>query len=114
MGMFMFGMISIYQLERMLDQGSPLLLVDLRTEEEYIYGHLYTAVNIPYESLADREEELYKGLPVLFYCEHGGRVCRRPGNMPGVALKRQAWAAESSITAGNIWFRDKSSLTDIR
>ena len=87
MGMFMFGMISIYQLERMLDQGSPLLLVDLRTEEEYIYGHLYTAVNIPYESLADREEELYKGLPVLFYCEHGGKSMQAAREYAGRGLK---------------------------
>ncbi len=87
MGMFMFGMISIYQLERMLDQGSPLLLVDLRTEEEYIYGHLYTAVNIPYESLADREEELYKGLPVLFYCEHGGKSMQAAREYAGRGFK---------------------------
>ena len=87
MGMFMFGMISIYQLERMLDQGSPLLLVDLRTEEEYIYGHLYTAVNIPYESLADREEELYKGLPALFYCEHGGKSMQAAREYAGRGLK---------------------------
>ena len=88
MGMFMFGMISIYQLERMLDQGSPLLLVDLRTEEEYIYGHLYTAVNIPYESLADREEELYKGLPVLFYCEHGGKSMQAAREYAGREIGR--------------------------
>ena len=87
MGMFMFGMISINQLERMLDQGSPLLLVDLRTEEEYIYWNLYTAVNIPYESLADREEELYKGLPVLFYCEHGGKSMQAAREYAGRGLK---------------------------
>ena len=45
----MFAVISIPRLEQMLDQGQDLVMIDLRSPEEYGAGHLAGAVNIPEE-----------------------------------------------------------------
>ena len=69
----MFAVISLRQLEQMLDQGQELLLVDLRPGYAYEESHLYGAVNIPYGCLDEDILQMYGKLPVVFYCEHGGK-----------------------------------------
>lgn len=76
----MFAVISIRQLERLLDQKRPLLLVDLRQPEDYQRAHLQYAVNIPYESLEEDALKDYWGIPLLFYCGHGGKSMQAARN----------------------------------
>ena len=58
----MFTVISVQQLERLLDQKRPLILVDLRPAQDYQEAHLE-------EGILDA----YWGMPIVFYCEHGGK-----------------------------------------
>lgn len=76
----MFAVISVQQMERLLDQKHPLLLVDLRPPEEYQRAHLQSAVNIPYEYLEESVLEAYRGTPLLFYCSHGGKSMQAARN----------------------------------
>ena len=69
------------------DTEEKNIVLDIRPTEYYEGYHIPEAVNIPYESLADREEELYKGLPVLFYCEHGGKSMQAAREYAGRGLK---------------------------
>ena len=69
----MFSVISVMQLEWLLDQKRPLLLVDLRLPQEYQRGNLKDAVNIPYELLEEGILKDYWGTTLIFYCEHGGK-----------------------------------------
>lgn len=69
----MFSVISVQQMERLLDQKRPLLLIDLRPPQEYQQYHLENAVNIPYEQLEESILEGYRGTALLFYCSHGGK-----------------------------------------
>jgi rhodanese-related sulfurtransferase len=54
------------------------LLIDLRTPEDYMSGHLPGAVNIPFERLKYRKELLSAGSfeTVIFYCERGNLSLR--------------------------------------
>lgn len=55
------------------------ILVDVREQDEYRRGHIPGAVNIPYEELQDRIQEIRElahagtasAVPVIFYCERG-------------------------------------------
>ena len=55
-------------------QSSPnLLIVDVRTPEEYAQGHLKGAVDIPLSDLPFRIGVLDQKVPMLVYCRTGHR-----------------------------------------
>lgn len=62
--------ISVHGVEYYRDRAG-VVLVDLRDEEEYKKGHIKTAVNIPFEQLEKKKEQLYSYDIVIFYCERG-------------------------------------------
>jgi rhodanese-related sulfurtransferase len=67
--------------ERIL-AGSPPLVLDVRTREEYARGHIPGAINIPHDELAGRLSEL-PGDPsqeIVVHCQSG----RRAGMAEGV------------------------------
>ena len=51
------------------------MLLDVRTPEEYSQGHLQGAVNIPYDQLAARVDEIDqdKDRDIVLYCRSGRR-----------------------------------------
>ncbi len=49
------------------------ILVDVRTEQEYQFGHVEGAVNIPVDSLRERLTELDQGKKIVEYCQVGHR-----------------------------------------
>ncbi|MFO1407567.1 MAG: rhodanese-like domain-containing protein [Steroidobacteraceae bacterium] len=51
-----------------------VLLVDVRTPEEYAAGHIPGAVNIPYDQVAKRLSEIPKDDEVVLYCHSGRRA----------------------------------------
>ena len=53
--------------------GSPHLLIDVRTPEEFASGHIQNAVNISVETLQARLEEVPSGTSVVVYCRSGNR-----------------------------------------
>ncbi len=72
--------ISMRELEQWISSARPMLLVDLRTEEEYSRGHLRGAVNLPFDQLEWRADELPEGVPIVFYCLRGSKsilACNR-------------------------------------
>ena len=48
-----------------------VLIIDLRDREEYIAGHIPTAVNIPYEDLEEQRSGLMQYNLLVFYCDRG-------------------------------------------
>lgn len=68
--------ISPQQVREMLgSQKEGLLLLDVRTEEEYEEGHLKNATLIPVQVLGKRLDEIagYRDKVVIVYCAIGGR-----------------------------------------
>ncbi len=61
--------------ERESSRESPLLL-DVRSPSEFASGHLPGAVNIPFDELPGRAEEIaeFRDRGVITYCESGRRA----------------------------------------
>lgn len=67
--------ITAEEAKEMMDENSPYILLDVRTETEYEENHIDGAVLIPdYEINERAEAELYdKGILILVYCRSGRR-----------------------------------------
>lgn len=50
---------------------SNVIIIDLREREEYVAGHIPSAINIPYEELEDRKRDLHRNHLLIFYCDRG-------------------------------------------
>lgn len=85
------------------------LLLDVRTPEEYAQGHVPGAVNIPYDEVADRLDELEGGKEraIVVYCESGKRAGRAEStlaaqgytNLHHLEGDMKAWRAAGRETA---------------
>lgn len=53
--------------------NQEVLVLDVRPEEEYARGHIYSAISIPVEELAKRMEELAMETEIIAYCR--GPLC---------------------------------------
>ena len=56
------------ELQRRLEAGEDLVLVDVRPPEEYAAGHLPNAVSMPLEELDRRLRELPRDREIVAYC----------------------------------------------
>ena len=69
----MYKNINFEQAKQIID-NEQVVILDVRTEEEFITGHITNAVNIPVDELEDRISELEnKEGVILVYCKSGRR-----------------------------------------
>ena len=54
-------------------RGGHVTVIDVRPREEYVAGHIPTAVSIPLDELADRLAELPEDQDIVAYCR--GAYC---------------------------------------
>jgi hypothetical protein len=59
--------IGVERVKAQLDAGSPPILVDVRSVEEYNAGHLPSAKSMPLEVLPRRLAEIPRDIPVVLY-----------------------------------------------
>jgi len=69
---------SAQQLQEGLGKENKILVVDVRSPQEFTTGHVPTAVNIPLDELPKKLEEMKvsKDTTIVTMCEHGGRSSR--------------------------------------
>ena len=60
-------------LKQRLDQGENLLIVDVRSAEEYAGGHIAGSRLIPLFTIPLRYQEIPKDQPVIVACRSGAR-----------------------------------------
>ncbi|MEN3037574.1 MAG: rhodanese-like domain-containing protein [Candidatus Kryptonium sp.] len=67
--------ITPIEAQRKIEQNKKVLLLDVRTKEEFSEWHLKNAVNIPVQELEERLDELkkYKDFEIIVYCKGGVR-----------------------------------------
>tara|TARA_B100000470_G_scaffold167270_1_gene131725 strand:- start:2234 stop:2647 length:414 start_codon:yes stop_codon:yes gene_type:complete len=68
---------SVTELKTKIDQSSePLVLLDVRTVEEFESGHIRNSINIPHEILLSNIELVskYNDEPLVVYCRSGKRA----------------------------------------
>jgi rhodanese-related sulfurtransferase len=69
-----FTTISVGDLKARLDAGDQLLVLDVRTPEEYAQdGHIAGSTLIPLQELPQRMGELEKGQAIACFCRSGNR-----------------------------------------
>jgi rhodanese-related sulfurtransferase len=61
-------------LDRQKSATQAPYVLDVRTPEEYVAGHVPGAVNIPYDRLASRIAEVPRDRDVVLYCRTGRRA----------------------------------------
>ncbi len=61
------------QLKEKLDRGDQLLLLDVRSPEEWGFNHLEGATLIPIEEIQQRHGELPHDEEIIAYCHTGSR-----------------------------------------
>lgn len=71
-------LITVDELARQMEESSQLLLLDVRTEEEFEEGHLSGALNMDFlsEGFRLQVEQLPKDQPVFIYCRSGNRSAK--------------------------------------
>jgi len=65
--------VNISEAKQMIESNPNLVILDVRTQEEYDSGHIENAVLIPVDDLPGRIGELDKERETLVYCMVGGR-----------------------------------------
>lgn len=68
--------ISTEQAKERLDSGDELILLDVRTQEEFDAGHIEGAILLPNETITDTEQpDVLPDLnaEILIYCRSGNR-----------------------------------------
>jgi len=58
-----------------MDSGDEIIILDVRTKEEYDAGHIKGAILVPNETIIDEQPELLPDLDaeILVYCRSGNR-----------------------------------------
>lgn len=64
--------ISAEKAKEKMDQGN-VIIVDVRTKEEYEEGHIKDAINIPLDEIDQASNQLAKNDTILIYCRSGNR-----------------------------------------
>ena len=67
------GAMPVITWRELVEQKDKLLMVDTRTAEEYSFGTIPGAVNIPLDDLRERIAEIPKNQPVVVFCAVGVR-----------------------------------------
>ena len=67
--------ISAADAKARMDSGDTIVILDVRTQEEYDAGHIAGAILVPNESITDKQPELLPELDaeILIYCRSGNR-----------------------------------------
>lgn len=69
----MYKNINFEQAKEIIE-NEQVLLLDVRTDEEFVTGHIPNAINIPVQELEERLNELKdKNEKILIYCKSGRR-----------------------------------------
>ena len=68
------GKITCSQKNSLLN-SSKAVLIDVRTESEYLEGHLDNSINIPYDSIVSdvKSKNISINDFIIVYCKSGGR-----------------------------------------
>ena len=61
--------------KEIMESGEKIVLLDVRTREEYIGGHIKGALNLPYDQIPQKATAILqeKSTKILVYCASGAR-----------------------------------------
>lgn len=67
--------INVNQANSLIKQEKNIVIIDVRTEEEYNKGHIKNSILIPVDEIESRISEIqkYKDKDIILYCQAGTR-----------------------------------------
>jgi rhodanese-related sulfurtransferase len=65
--------LSTREVKQLLDQGRPVVLLDVREPEEVALVRIAGAIHIPMDEIPGRVHELDRGADIVVICHHGMR-----------------------------------------
>jgi rhodanese-related sulfurtransferase len=68
-----FQNITVQEVKKILDAKSKIILLDVRTPDEYAVEHIKGSTLIPVQELANRLKELSPKKEIVVYCKAGKR-----------------------------------------
>ncbi|MCS6984794.1 MAG: rhodanese-like domain-containing protein [Leptospiraceae bacterium] len=94
----MVDSLSPRDLQGRLEAGEDLLLLDIRSKEEYDICHIHPSLLIPIEELYHRYEELPRDKDIVVICHYGTK-----SEAAVFFLRRQGFRAYSLKGGINMW-----------
>lgn len=72
------GSVTVDDLAGQIEAGTAPLIIDVRSEDEFLAGHVPGARLIPHDQMSDYLEDLaaLKDEPLVLYCRSGARAGR--------------------------------------
>lgn len=69
------GLVSYEELQQKLTDKAPIVLLDVRTQEEFNNGHIPEALLLPYDEIDQKAAQLLpeKEKEIIIYCRSGRR-----------------------------------------
>lgn len=71
-----YGDVTVEQARELIEKSPLLVILDVRTVQEFEDGYVEGAINIPVDELEQRLEELDRNDEILVYCRTGNRSTR--------------------------------------
>jgi rhodanese-related sulfurtransferase len=95
------------QLHSLLDRNGKVLILDVRSPEEYAKGHVPESVNVPIDVLPRKinQMQVSKETTIVTMCDHGGRSSRA-----AMELQRMGYHATSFCRIDS-WKKDGYKIT---
>ncbi len=82
------GRLGIKQLSpKELDEKKGMVLLDVRTNNEYAQGHIPGAVHIPLSEIGDKVKKLKKDKDIVVFCASGNRSIWAIKRLMGMGFK---------------------------
>ena len=106
-----YGDLKVDEFEKMLAEDPTVLLIDVRTAEEYAEGHLPGAINIDWydkDFMQKAAALLSKDRAAMVYCRSGRRSAEAAAKLYGAGIKTYnmlggylAWTEAGKPTSTN-------------
>lgn len=84
---------SAEQLQAELGRGAKILVIDVRSPQEFATGHIPGAVDIPLDDLPRKLEEMKvsKDTVLVTTCQHGGRSSRAAAELEKLGYRTASY-----------------------
>jgi rhodanese-related sulfurtransferase len=108
--------LTVDELAVLMEEDANLILVDVRTEAEYLAGHLSGALWIPrgkLEFMAAEEKVGSTGDPIVVYCRKDGRASLAAATMKRLGFEKVRYVDggfESWVTEGHSIYNQHGEL----
>ena len=75
--------IDYNDMQKMLRNNKNIVVLDVRTRDEYMYNHLQGAINIPLQEVNQKIDRYVKDKSaiIIVYCQYGGRSKKACGKL---------------------------------